>query len=93
MQFLTVCIFLLATYGLASAQAMPLPRAKPLSSGMGDPPRLAPMTPVLPSTTSKHGHRIAHCASRRSRGLRLNRLSTGQVNAGPLTSCGSTGLL
>ena len=48
MQCLTVCIFLLATYGLASAQAVPLPRAKPLSSGMGDPPRLAPMTPVLP---------------------------------------------
>ena len=48
MQFLTVCIFLLATYGLASAQAVPLPRAKPLSSGMGDPPRLAPMTPILP---------------------------------------------
>ena len=48
MQFLTVCIFLLATCGLASAQAVPLPRAKPLSLGTGDPPRLAPMTPVLP---------------------------------------------
>ena len=48
MQFLTVCIFLLATCGLALAQAVPLPRAKPLSSGMGDPPRLVPMTPVLP---------------------------------------------
>jgi hypothetical protein len=48
MQFLTVCIFLLATCGLASAQAVPLPRAKPLSSGTADPPGLAPMTPVLP---------------------------------------------
>ena len=93
MQFLTACIFLLATSGLASAQAVPLPRAKPLSSWTGDPPRLAPMTPVLPLHDVEAWP--SDCALRLADIARFAPQPTlnGPGQCGAPTSCGSTGLL
>jgi hypothetical protein len=48
MRFLTVCMILLATCGVALPQPVPLPRAKPLSSGVAYPPSMVPMPPALP---------------------------------------------
>jgi hypothetical protein len=48
MRFLTVCMILLATCGVASPQPVPLPRAKPLTSGTAYPPSMVPRPPALP---------------------------------------------
>ena len=70
---------------VALPQPVPLPRAEPLSSGTAYPLQWCRCPRPCRYTTPKRGHRIADCASRRLRDLRLSRLlRPGQCGAADL---------